>query len=317
LIDAACRADLPVCIFDFKNDYTSADFAKPLGLEVVDVRERGLPFNPLCAPPHGASGSKPIDHAFEVASILKRVYRLGSIQEDALRGAISAAYAAAGIDLRDWIIPSSRRWPSFQEIEELLKKDQKKNAPLIAKLAPLFQLGLFPNDAQAAPFEAMLNKRIVLKLNELPNDEIKAALAEFIIVQLHGYALRGEQPRRLTRLLVFDEAHRIANNPRLEALGREGRAFGAGIVLGTQYPGDIPEATAGALATQLSLLNNQAQHRRHVVRQVLGTTTGNEAQQLLQKLSALEPLQGLFANPHHNRALVTVLPHWKRQATQA
>jgi hypothetical protein len=158
----------------------------------------------------------------------------------------------------------------------------------------------------------MLNKRIVLKLNELPNDEIKAALAEFIIVQLHGYALRGEQPRRLTRLLVFDEAHRIANNPRLEALGREGRAFGVGIVLGTQYPGDIPEATAGALATQLSLLNNQAEHRRHVVRQVLGTTTGNEAQQLLKKLSA-----GLFANPHHNRALVTVLPHWKRQATQA
>jgi hypothetical protein len=178
-------------------------------------------------------------------------------------------------------------------------------------------LRLFPNDAQAAPFEAMMSKGIVLKLNELPTDEIKAALAEFIIVQLHGYALRGEQPRRLTRLLVFDEAHRIANNPRLEALGREGRAFGVGIVLGTQYPGDIPEATAGALATKLFLLNNQAEHRRHVVRQVLGTTTGNESQQLLQKLSELEPGQGLFANPHHNRALVTVLPHWKRQTPEA
>jgi hypothetical protein len=34
------------------------------------------------------------------------------------------------------------------------------------------------------------NKRVSLKLSDLPNDEIKAALAEIIIIQLHGYALR-------------------------------------------------------------------------------------------------------------------------------
>jgi hypothetical protein len=312
LIDAAARAGLPICIFDFKNDYASADFAEALGLNVVDVREMGLPFNPLRPPPHGASGAKPIDHAFEIAGILKRVYRLGPVQENALRDAIATTYAGAGIDLRDWVVPSSRKWPSFSDVEQILHEDQRRHGALIARLAPLFQLGLFPGDGQAIPFEEMLRGRLVLKLNELPTDEIKAALAEFIIVQLHGFALRGDQPRRLTRLMVFDEAHRIANSPRLEALGREGRAFGVGIVLGTQYPGDIPEATAGALATQLFLLNNQAEHRRHIVRQVLGTTTGAEAQRLLQRLSELEPGQGLFSNPHHSRAFVTVLPHWKR-----
>jgi hypothetical protein len=30
-------------------------------------------------------------------------------------------------------------------------------------------------------------------------DEVKTALAEILIVQLHGYGLRGDQPRRLTR----------------------------------------------------------------------------------------------------------------------
>ena len=118
-------------------------------------------------------------------------------------------------------------------------------------------------------------------------------------------------------MMVFDEAHRVANSPKLELLGREGRAFGVGIVLGTQYPSDIPDATAGALATQLFLLNNQAEHRRHVVRQVLGTTAGAEAQGLLQRLSQLEPGQGLFCNPHHNRAFVTVVPHWKRSTQPA
>jgi hypothetical protein len=311
LIDSAAHAGLPLCIFDFKNDYSDAGFACGLSLTVVDVREKGLPFNPLQPPPHGASGSKPIDHVFEIAGILKRIYRLGPQQENSLRDAISATYTRAGIDLRDWIVPTSRSWPSFGDIEQVLLEDQKKNGTLIARLAPLFQLGLFPSDGQAAPFDQMLSKRVVLKLNELPTDEIKAALAEFIIVQLHGYALRGDQPRRLTRLLVFDEAHRVATSPRLEALGREGRAFGVGIVLGTQYPGDIPEATAGALATQLFLLNNQADHRLRVVRQVLGTTSGTDAQRLLQKLSEMEPGQGLFCNPHHLRTFVTVLPHWK------
>jgi hypothetical protein len=312
LIDAATQAELPIIVFDFKNDYASPDFAGKLGLQVVDVGEKGLPFNPLRPPPRGASGAKPIEHVFEVAGILKRVYGLGDIQENALRQAISAAYTKAGIELRDWVQPSSRRWPSFEEIESVLKEDEKKNASLIARLAPLFGLGLFPFDASAAPFEEMLAKPVVLKLNDLPTDQIKAALAEFIIVQLHGFALRGDQPRRLTRLMVFDEAHRIARSPLLEKLGREGRAFGVGIVLGTQYPGDIPEATAGALATQLFLFNNQAAHRQHVVRQVLGSTSGPEAQRLLQTLGELAPLQGLFNNPHYSRTVVTIVPHWRR-----
>jgi Helicase HerA, central domain len=314
LIDAATAASLPIIIFDFKNDYASPNFASKLGLEIVDVGEKGLPFNPLRPPPRGASGAKPIEHVFEVAGILKRVYGLGDIQENALRQAISTIYTNAAIDLLDWVQPSSRPWPSFEDIESVLQEDQKKNAALIARLSPLFRLGLFPHDASAAPFEDVLVKRLVLKLNDLPTDQIKAALAEFIIVQLHGFALRGDQPRRLTRLMVFDEAHRIAKSPLLEKLGREGRAFGVGIVLGTQYPGDIPEATAGALATQLFLFNNQADHRRHVVRQVLGSVAGPDAQRLLQTLSELEPLHGLFNNPHYSRTIVTVVPHWKRQA---
>jgi hypothetical protein len=61
----------------------------------------------------------------------------------------------------------------------------------------------------------------------------------------------GDQPRRLKRLLVFDEAHRVRDSARLESLAREGRAFGVGIVMGTQFPGDVPETMAGNLATQL------------------------------------------------------------------
>jgi hypothetical protein len=59
---------------------------------------------------------------------------------------------------------------------------------------------------------------------------------------LHGYALRGEEPRQLMRMVVFNEAHRVRNSRRLEALAREERAFGVGIVIGIQFPGDLLEA---------------------------------------------------------------------------
>jgi DNA helicase HerA-like ATPase len=118
-------------------------------------------------------------------------------------------------------------------------------------------------------------------------------------------------------MMVFDEAHRVKDSKRLESLAREGRAFGVGIVIGTQFPGDIPETMAGNLATQLFLMNNQAVHRRFVVAQVIGTTSTTEARSLLDRLTRLKPLEGLFMNAHHNGILVRVKPHYARGPVQA
>lgn len=92
------------------------------------------------------------------------------------------------------------------------------------------------------------------------------------------------------------------------SLYREGRAFGAGIVMGRQFPGDVPETMAGNLATQLFLMNNQAKHRSWIVRQIYGTTTGREPKELLNKLGHFRPLDG----QHHQMALLRVIPHYER-----
>ena len=313
LIDAACKAGLSVCIFDFKADYCDSAFTDPLGIEVIDLRERGLPFNPLQPPPRGASGVQPAEHAYELAGVLARVFKLGAVQQGHLRDAINGAYEAAGIPSREWVDPAEVNWPFFDQVLRTLRASGG-NAALVTKLSLFADLHLFPSTTPQESFDSFINKRISLKLAELPNDEIKAALAEIIIIQLHGYALRGEQPRRLRRLLVFDEAHRVRNSARLEFLAREGRAFGVGIVMGTQFPGDVPETMAGNLATQLFLMNNQAKHRSWIVRQIYGTTTGRESKELLDKLGRFKPLDGLFANPHHQMALLRVIPYYERSA---
>jgi hypothetical protein len=313
LIDAACREGLAVTLFDFKADYCDPVFAEPLGIDVVDVRATGLPFNPLQPPPRGSSGVQPVEHAYEVAGVLARVFRLGAVQQGLLRDAIAAVYESYGINPREWIDPASVSWPAFDLVLERLR-DVKGSAALVTKLAQLTDLGLFPSGAQAErSFETFINRKVCLKLSDLPTDEVKSALAEIIIIQLHGYALHGEQPRRLKRLMVFDEAHRVKDSQRLESLAREGRAFGVGIVIGTQFPGDIPETMAGNLATQLFLMNNQATHRRFVVTQLLGSTSGPEGRSMLDAISKLQPLEGVFTNAHYNGGVfVRILPHWKR-----
>ena len=316
LIDAACRADLPVMIFDFKADYGNPDFTQSLGLETVDVRRRGLPFNPLKPPPAGASGAQPAEHAYELAGLLRRVLRMGEVQEGKLRDAIHRAYVSRGIEPKEWIDPESVTWPTFDAVLEQLRGDTQA-ANIVTRLAPLVDLGLFPSHDVGDGFGDLLRKKVVLSLNELPTDELKALLAEILIIQIHGNALRGQQPRRLARLIVFDEAHRVAGSRRLEALGREGRAFGIGVVVGTQFPGDIPEDLAGTMATNLFLMNSQADHRRAVVRQVYGTTSSSDARGLADDLAALKPLEGLFSNAHYRPVLVTVTPHHARRRTES
>jgi hypothetical protein len=312
LIDAACRQDLALTIFDFKGDYHQTDFAAPLGIEVIDVHRKGLPFNPLQPPPRGASGVQPAEHAYELAGVLARVFKLGPVQEGFLRNAITSAYKDAGIEPRDWIDVGSVAWPPFEAALDRLR-GQKGAAALVTKLSPLCELGLFPAVADPGQsFESFTSKRVCLDLKELPTDEIKSALAEIIIIQLHGYLLRGDQPRRLKRMIVFDEAHRVKDSRRLESLAREGRAFGVGIVIGTQFPGDIPDTMAGNLATQFFLMNNMAEHRNFVARQMYGSTTGAEAKVLLTELGNLQPFEGLFTNAHHKGVLLKVLPHHAR-----
>jgi len=54
-------------------------------------------------------------------------------------------------------------------------------------------------------------------------------------------------------------------------------------------------------------MNNQAQHRRYVVEQVFGTTSGTEPRKLLDNLKKLKQFEGYSGNAHQS-ALVSVTP---------
>lgn len=320
IIADVARAGFPVCVFDFKNDYSTPDFVSPLGMRVHDVDAKGLPFNPLELVADADGNVQPIRLIHTVVDILRRIFALGTQQEVVLRQAISAAFEGVGIDPKARKpLGSLPKAPSFQRVVDILtESEDARSGALLNRLSPLFDLNLFPASEAAEPFEHVLRDRIVLDLHSLPNDAIKAALAEFLIVRLHAHMLRGEQPRRLTRLLVLDEAWRVAQSERLQELAREGRAFGVGIAIGTQFPGDMPDTLGGSLATQLLLKNGEADHRKAVARTLSGSSSGPAAQSVIKLIDRLKTHEGFFRNQQYvPYALVETLPHYKRVAPSA
>ncbi len=318
LIDGVARMGLPVCIFDFKNDYSERGFVQAIGLKVHDVRRHGLPFNPLM-PSAGPDGqAQPIEHIFTLAGVLKRVFNLGDRQAAVLREAMKEAFERCGIDPQKWVDASSIRAPSFDDVVAVLEERKvAKNAQatgILDRLAPLFELGLFPKtDALPVPFEAMMDRKLVLSLSTLPTDEIKAAMAELIIIRLHGVLVRRNHPRKLTRLLVLDEAWRVATSTHLANLAREGRAFGAGIAIGTQYPGDLPPDLSGALDTKIYLKNQHPEHKKEVVRALCGASSGLDAGRLHAMLERLTQFEGLIQNQQYlPYAEFKLLPYFER-----
>jgi hypothetical protein len=319
LIDGVAGMGLPICIFDFKNDYSERAFVQTIGLKVHDVRQRGLPFNPLM-PSFNAEGlAQPIEHIFTIAGVLNRVFGLGPRQHAALRDAMKEAFERIGVDPQEWVRADACRAPSFDDVIAILDRQKKDahTAGLLDRLAPLAELGLFPK-AEAAPFEAMLDGRVVLSLFALPADGIKAALAELIIIRLHGVLVNRPQPRKLTRLLVLDEAWRVASSKHLENLAREGRAFGAGIAIGTQYPGDLPADLSGALGTKIYLKNQQPDHKKAVVLALCGANSGPEAASLHGILEQLGQFEGHIQNQHYLPfAEFRLTPYFKRPRQHA
>lgn len=319
LIDGVIGMGFPVCIFDFKNDYSERSFVEALGLKVHDVRRNGIPFNPLL-PSAGEDGlAQPIEHIFTITGVLKRVFGLGDRQAATLRDAMKEAFEKRGINPQVWAQADTLKAPSFDDVVAILEEQKEAKhqhaISLLDRIAPLFELGLFPKSHELhVPFESMLSERLVLSLFALPTDEIKAALAELIVIRLHGVLVRGSQPRKLTRLLVLDEAWRVASSTHLENLAREGRAFGVGIAIGTQYPGDLPADLSGALDTKIYLKNQQPDHKRAVVRALCGATSGNDAAALHAILEKLTQFEGLIQNQQYlPYARFKLIPYFARK----
>ncbi len=289
---------LPALILDFKDDYSKADYAAAEGFTVHDASFGSLPFNPMVPPVDPQSGrANPTSHMHELAGMLQRIYKLGDQQAYQLREAMKETYAINGIGTKPFVPDASHQYLPFEAIRDVLVREEANT--LLGRLSPVFDLGLFSEGDAASSLNDLLATPTVIRLSQLPGDQVKNAVAEFFLMALYSFLIRREHPHKLERLLVLDEAWRLVNSPFLEPLMREGRAFGLGVIIATQFPRDLPDQIAGSTATRFFFNQTKAEQVREIQRTLVGKTSGQEADHLGSLVRGLAPLECVLQNIHY------------------
>ena len=95
---------------------------------------------------------------------------------------------------------------------------------------------------------------------------------------------------------------------------REGRAFGLGVLLCSQFPRDVPISLRGNTATQM-LFAQRLELVADAQRAVLGTTRGQDARRLAANLGHLGDHEAVVANRQLAPwRVVTVRPYFARRS---
>ncbi|WP_238569185.1 hypothetical protein [Pseudomonas aeruginosa] len=225
-------------IFDYKRDYSSPDFVEATGAKVV--KPYRLPLNLFDTTGMGESSAPWLDRFRFFADVLDKVYSgIGPVQRDKLKGAVRSAYEVAGGQGRQPTI-----YDIHAEYRELLAG--KSDSPM-AIIDDLVDMEVFARSGETKPFDEFLDGVVVISLDSMGQDDrSKNLLVAIMLNMFYENMLRtpkrpflGTSPqlRAIDSYLLVDEADNIMRYEFdvLRKLLLQGREFGTGVILASQY----------------------------------------------------------------------------------
>lgn len=236
---------LGILIFDYKGDYneSKADFVDATNATIL--KPYHLPFNPLAlTKPRVFKPLLSIHTANAFKDTLAKVYGLGAKQQNILFSCITRAYEAKGIKAGD-----PQTWdnvpPTFNMVYNIYANDDdiKKTDSLAAAMDKLYQFQVFEGDpANTMSLFDMLNGVVVIDLSGYDAD-IQSLIVAITLnlfyaqMQASGSSKLDHQYRQLTKVILVDEADNFMSEgfPALKKILKEGREFGVGTILSTQF----------------------------------------------------------------------------------
>jgi len=226
-------------IFDYKRDYSSQEFVEATGARVV--KPRNLPLNLFDTSTLGESGAPWLDRFRFFADVLDKIYSgIGPVQRDKLKGAVRNAYDTCGTQGRQPTI-----YDVHAKYRELLAG--KSDTPM-AIIDDLVDMGVFESDqGKTKTFDEFLDGIVVISLDAMGQDDrSKNMLVAIMLNMFYENMLKtpkrpfeGSVPqlRVIDSYLLVDEADNIMRYEFdvLRKLLLQGREFGAGVILASQY----------------------------------------------------------------------------------
>jgi len=217
--------------------------------------------------------SKLASHVDILKNTLNAVYPMEAAMPYIVEEAIIQAYRRKGWDIHassnclmdDPFAPHSGAWPNFSdmiaELDDIIEKkemgqdfQQKYRGSLVARLSNLTlgTKGRMLNSRRSIDFDGLLDRKVVIELDEIKDESDKALFMGLIISRLaECVKQRHAATPGFRHLTLIEEAHRLLSRPEpgdgSRKLGvdmfcnllAEVRKYGEGLIIADQIPGKL------------------------------------------------------------------------------
>lgn len=241
------------------------DYYRPNGDEHQSLR-----INPFALV---RKGQRIKSHAGFLKNVFSAVFPLEASMPMMVEASILAAYEEKGWDIDeneflpggDPFDPINRAWPTMidmiAQLDRLIPQyglgkefEEKYRGSLVSRLRSLTDgtLGRVLNAPQSIDFDALLDRHVVMELEELQGGEEKALLMALLLGAINeAMRARHQKTPAFRQLTLIEEAHRLLSRPepgdKTAALAVESfanmlaeiRKYGTGLIIADQIPAKL------------------------------------------------------------------------------
>lgn len=233
---------IDILIFDYKGDYIKDDFVAATNATIYAPYH--LPFNPLAL--YRGKQAKPLlplHTANTIKETIANAFNLGIKQQQLLNDLIIEAYARAGIhkaNMSTWdMVP-----PTMNSVfERLMDREDVKEDSMYAALKQIYDFEIFSPDSENTKslYDMVQGVTVVHLAGYDPNIQnliVGITLDTFYSqMSTKGHSTIQGDYRELTKMILVDEADNFLsqNFSSLKKIMKEGREYGVGVILSTQF----------------------------------------------------------------------------------
>ena len=226
-------------IFDYKKDYSNPGFVNATNAKIV--KPFHLPLNLFDTSSIVETNIPWLDRFRFFADVLDKIYSgIGPVQRDKLKNAVRSAYDIAG---------GHGKQPTIYDIHTCYKDilGGKSDSPM-AIIDDLVDMEIFTRDeSKIIPFSEFLDGVVVISLDSMGQDDRSKNMVVAIMLNMFYESMLktpkrefvGSDPqlRAIDSYLLVDEADNIMRYEFnvLRKLLLQGREFGTGVILASQY----------------------------------------------------------------------------------
>ncbi|WP_461673161.1 DNA phosphorothioation-dependent restriction protein DptH [Priestia megaterium] len=314
------KTPVDILIFDYKGDYIKDDFVEATNATVYQPYH--LPYNPLAL--YRGKQPKPLlplHTASTIKETIANAFNLGIKQQQLLNDLIVEAYSHSGIhkaNMSTWQLTP----PTLNNVfERYMDREEVKEDSLYAALKQIYDFEIFSPDSQnTMSLYDMVQGVTVVHLagydQSIQNLIVGITLDTFYSqMSTKGHSTIQGDYRELTKMVLVDEADNFLsqNFSSLKKIMKEGREYGVGVILSTQFLDHFATADNDYAQYILTwIIHRVPTIKKKEVQAIFSPENQAESEQIANKIAQLQKHKSLVTSVTKNRyEVMEDMAFWK------